>query len=69
MIIAKRVVVIKKNGERTDYSHVTLLRAMDLIFYMSGETDDEDKMRVNVHHQHRIKDLHITQIDWYIPPR
>lgn len=66
-IIAKRVTIIKKDGTRIDLTHVTMFRAMGYELWISGETDDDDGMREVVHKQYRIKDLQLTQIDWYIP--
>lgn len=66
-ILAKRVTIIKKDGTRIDFTHVTMFRAMGYELWISGETDDEYGTRIVVHRQYLIRNLHLTEIDWHIP--
>lgn len=75
MIFAKKVIIICKNGYRKDYTHVTefavhtheINKIPVEVLLISGETDVANG-RIIAHEKYPIKELHITIIDWYIPP-
>jgi hypothetical protein len=67
-ILASKLIIIKKNGEKTDYTHVTEIRAKNNVLIIKGETNDVDKTRINVVNYFNIKELHIGIIEFYKPP-
>lgn len=73
-IFSRKIIIVHKNGYRTDYTHVTEFNVVfDLtlqmtVLHIRGETLDSFDMCENVVDRLPIKDIHLTMIDWYIPP-
>lgn len=72
-IFAKKLVILLKTGERIDYTHVTNLMVRTLRhgaeLYVTAEGSDEHGMRRNIARCFAVKDIHMTIVDWYEPPR
>lgn len=72
-IVAKRVIVIQKNGlVRVEYTHITQIRTQyeegigDTIIII-GETNDTQKNRIQTVDKYSIHNLELMIVDWYIP--
>lgn len=72
-IFAKKITILFKNGTRRDYTHITEFTVRTLRhgpeLYINGESDDEHGMRRVFAAAFAVKDIHMTIIDWYVPPR
>ena len=66
-IIAKKLIVLHKNGHKDEYTHVTKIETTHKKLFIEGETDDSFKMRHNVMDINKIDDLHIMIVEFYIP--
>lgn len=68
-IVAKKLIVILKNGSKVEYTHVTKIRAeAGGILLVEGKTDDIDGSRYNAVSHFNVDEIHITWIEWYKPP-
>lgn len=69
-IIARRMTVIQKGGERVDYIHITALYHIMIdnthYFCINGKTLDHLQISCNVIDKFRVEDLVFTNIDWYL---
>ena len=67
-ILARKLIIINKEGDKIDYTHVTEVRAQNNVLIVKGETDDVDGMRINVVNYLNIDELHVGIIEFYKPP-
>ena len=67
-ILARKLTIINKSGDKIDYTHVTEIRAKNNILIIKGETNDVDDNRTNVVNHFFIDNLHIGIIEFYKPP-